>query len=190
LRITVVPTVCSNMDCSYICDFQRPIGTTIHAEDKHAYKRMTDYAVHVLYVLGFISVGDGCTEAGRLLGLLGLPNDTTMANRSFGIIEQRIGTFVQMLCDEIIVSNMEEEAKLSMNELDFNVWKMWKEDDSLGSMPVDRMPQIDASYDMAGLATKGIWSSVQLPIRAWQFVRSLQPEDHWVGCQVEALQFL
>jgi hypothetical protein len=144
-----IELVCSNMDCSYICDFQRPIGTTIHAEDKHAYERMTDYAVNVLYVLGFISVGDGCTEAGRLLGLLGLPNDTTMANRSFGIIEQRIGTFVRKLCDEIIVSNMEEEAKLSMNELDFNVWKMWKDDETLGPMPVDRMPQIDASYDMA-----------------------------------------
>jgi hypothetical protein len=138
-------------DCAYTCDLDRPITTTIHAEDKHAHERMTDYAINVLYVLGFISVGDGCTEAARLPGLLGLPNDTTMMNRSFGIIiEDRIGRFVRQLCEEIIASNMNEEAKLLMNECDYNVWKMWTADEAnIGPVPVDRMPKIDASYDMA-----------------------------------------
>jgi hypothetical protein len=73
-----------------------------------------------------------------------------MMNRSFGIIEDRIGCFVRQLCDEIIVSNMDEEAKLSMNECDYNVWKMWTADETtIGQVPVDRMPKIDASYDMA-----------------------------------------
>jgi hypothetical protein len=148
---TNIDLVCNNKDCSYTCDLERPMPTTIHDEEEFSgsYERMTDYAVNVLYVLGFISVGDGSTEAGRLLGLLGLPNDTTMMNRSFGIIEERIGRFVRQLCDEILLANIEEEARLSMNEFDFNVWKMWYNDPTLGPIPVERMPQIDASYDMA-----------------------------------------
>jgi hypothetical protein len=74
-------------------------------------------------------MGDGPSEGGRLLGLLGLPNDTTMESRSFGIIEERIGPAIRELCKEIIQENMIEEARLSMEEsehhvdLDFKVWK-------------------------------------------------------------------
>jgi hypothetical protein len=45
--------------------------------------------------------------------------------------------------------NLEEEAKLSMTEIDFNQWKNWKKVPSVGDLPVDRRPKIDASYDMA-----------------------------------------
>ena len=111
---------------------------------------MTDYAINVLYVLGFISMGDAHTEAGRLLGLLGLPNDTTMMNRSFGMIEERVSTYLQELSDEIIDENIYEEAKRSMSEIDFNVWKQWKEGSGLiGELPPQQWPQLDASYDMA-----------------------------------------
>jgi hypothetical protein len=71
--------------------------------------------VNVLYVLGFMSMGDAHTEAARLLGLLGLPNDTTMESRSFAIIEQRIGPIIRSLCDEIVRDNVIEEAQLSSN---------------------------------------------------------------------------
>jgi hypothetical protein len=144
-----IELICNNNECSYVCDFERPCPTTIHVDERCNYERMTDYAINVLYVLGFISVGDGPTEAGRILGLMGLPNDTTMMNRSFGIIEGRVGRFVRELCEEIISRNIEEEAKLSMNEFDYNVWKMWSTNPDLGPIPNDRMPQIDASYDMA-----------------------------------------
>lgn len=40
--------------------------------------RNTDYSANILFVLAFIHNGDGGTEAARLLGLLGLPNNTTM----------------------------------------------------------------------------------------------------------------
>jgi hypothetical protein len=110
---------------------------------------MTNYSVNVLYVLGLVSVGDGSTEAGRMLGLLGLPNDTTMMNRSFGMIEERLGCFVRQLCDEIIAENVDKEAKASMNEFDYNVWKMWTSNPTLCALPADRMPQLEASYDMA-----------------------------------------
>ena len=146
---TNIELICNNKECSYVCDFARPSQTSIHNDVQRKYERITDYAVNVLYILGFISVGGGHTEAGRLLGLLGLPNDTTMMNRSFGIVEDRIEPFIRQLCDEILTENMDEEAKLSMNEFDYNVWKMWINDESLGPLPVARRPQIDASYDMA-----------------------------------------
>ena len=71
---------CNNKECSYVSSNDKPCTTTMHSEDRGDYERMTDYAINVLYVLGFISMGDAHTEGGRLLGLLGLPNDTTMMN--------------------------------------------------------------------------------------------------------------
>jgi hypothetical protein len=71
-----------SLDCSNeICGYTHDSGTgtleaTIGIQDHRKGDRSTDYAINVLWVLGFISVGDGCTEAARLLGLLGLPNDT------------------------------------------------------------------------------------------------------------------
>jgi hypothetical protein len=146
---TTIELICNNKDCSYVCNFDEPTKTTMHEDDPHHYERMTDYAINVLYVLGFISVGDAHTEAGRMLGLLGLPNDTTMMNRSFSIIEDRIGPYLRELCADILSENMNEEARLSMNEIDYNIWKMWSADPTLGPLPTERMPQIDASYDMA-----------------------------------------
>jgi hypothetical protein len=93
-----IELVCNNKNCPYVCEFVR--------DDQCNYERMTDYSVNVLNVLGFISVGDGHTEAGRMLGLLGLPNDTTMMNRSFSIIEERVGPFVRKLCKEIWSENI------------------------------------------------------------------------------------
>ena len=46
----------------------------IHDNNEDDYERVTDYAVNVLYVLSFLSCGDGGNEAARVLGLLGLPN--------------------------------------------------------------------------------------------------------------------
>jgi hypothetical protein len=89
---TNIELICNNKDCTYQSLFDRPSPTMMHVNDKYnQYERMTDYAANVLFVLGLISVGDGATEAGRLIGLMGLPNDTTMMNRSFGIIEERVG---------------------------------------------------------------------------------------------------
>jgi hypothetical protein len=126
----------------------------MHANLEDSFERTTDYAINVLYVLGFISLGDGPTEAGRLLGLLGLPDDTTMESRSFGIVEERLGPVLRSLCKEIVKENLIEEAKLSMeacatqDELDFNLWKESLED-PLMVLPKSKMPLIDASFDMA-----------------------------------------
>jgi hypothetical protein len=68
---------CQNEACGFLYHPEPPAGTSIHLRRPDNFERSTDYAVNVLYVLGFMSMGDGGTEAARLLGLLGLPNDTT-----------------------------------------------------------------------------------------------------------------
>ena len=66
--------------CSYV-DIERPAGADVPLpEDSGSalIERNADYAVNILFVLGFMSSGDGGKEAERILGLLGLPNYTTM----------------------------------------------------------------------------------------------------------------
>jgi hypothetical protein len=65
---------CKDEACNFVLHSPGPAATTIHVADNDNFERSSDYAVNVLYVLGFISMGDGCSEAARLLGLLGLPN--------------------------------------------------------------------------------------------------------------------
>jgi hypothetical protein len=140
--------------CDYLLHPQQPSRTTMHEEQEDGYERMTDFAVNVLYILGFVSSGDGCSEAGRLLGLLGLPNHTTMESRSFGIIEERLGPVLRELCNEIIKENLVEEARLSMeasptqDAMDFKLWKNSLED-PLCELPMSKRPQLDGSFDMA-----------------------------------------
>jgi hypothetical protein len=105
---------CVDEDCDWIYHTGASAPTTIHVANNDNFERSTDYAVNVLFVLGFMSMGDGGVEAAKLLGLLGLPNDTTMETRSFGIIETRIGPTIQKLCDEIVMENLTEEVRMTM----------------------------------------------------------------------------
>jgi hypothetical protein len=57
---------------------------------------------------------DAHSEAARLLGLLGLPNDTTMETRSFTIIEERVDPYGRKVCHEILIDNLIKEARLAM----------------------------------------------------------------------------
>jgi hypothetical protein len=59
---------CLNEACGYLYHAVSPAATTIHVERNDNFERSTDYAINVLYVLGFIAVGDGCTL--RLQGSL------------------------------------------------------------------------------------------------------------------------
>jgi hypothetical protein len=144
---------CRNPDCEFVT--YSPGGqcakTTMHG-DNDKFERMTDYALNVLYVIGFISMGDAHTEAGRLLGLCGLPNDTTMKGRSFSMIEERVGPFIRELGEDIIKNNLIEEVRLSMEEDNnsdyFPVWNASLTDDSI-VLDYNRLPKVDASYDMA-----------------------------------------
>jgi hypothetical protein len=145
----------NNETCNWFVHPAPAAATTVHDMHEDNYERTTDYAVNVLYILGFISMGDGPTKAGRLLlGLLGLPNDTTMVSRSFGIVEERIAPFIWDLCQDLIRENVLEEAKLSMasstlqDHLDYENWKQSLDDPTM-VLPHSKMPKFDASYDMA-----------------------------------------
>jgi hypothetical protein len=95
------------------CDFQYncPAPAAANVDDKdNDFKRTTDNAVNVLYVLGFLSSGDGGVEAARLLGLLGLPNDVSMETRTLPKIEARIAP-------KLLLENLTEEARLSFTDV-------------------------------------------------------------------------
>jgi hypothetical protein len=153
---TSIGIECLNEGCGFLYhpELAPPAATTIHLDRGDNFERNTDYAVNVLYVLGFMSMGDGCTEAARLLGLIGLPNDTTMKSRSFTIIENRIGPILRKLMDDMVLENLIEEARLSMiasathDEHDFKVWRDSLTDKTI-RLSLAKMPRLDGSYDMA-----------------------------------------
>jgi hypothetical protein len=119
----------------------------------HNRERMVNYAVNVLYVLGFLSSGDGGTEAAGLLGLLGLPNDTTMESRSFAIIEETISPAIQRLTDAILMETLQEEVRLTMeassthDDGDYAVWQQARK--GLIEVNQSKYAKISASFDMA-----------------------------------------
>jgi hypothetical protein len=145
---------CLNEDCGFIFHPPAPAATTIHLARGDNFERSVDYAVNVIYVLGFLSMGDGCTEADRLLGLSGLPNDTTMKGRSFGIIEDSVGPIIREPCQETILDNLMEEARLSMlssevhDEHDYKVWKGSLTEEAI-QLSLAKRPKVHGSYDMA-----------------------------------------
>ena len=137
--------------CSTECGFKftdEPEKTSVHAEKEDNIERMTDYALNVLYVTGIMACGDGGTEAARLLGLLGLPNDTTMEARSFHIIEGRIGPFIRQLAEDIMAENVREEVRLNGTApSDFDRWQLAVA--NLEAIPVDDYPRVNGSFDAA-----------------------------------------
>jgi hypothetical protein len=113
-------------------------------------ERSTDYALNILYILGFLTCGDGCREAARLLGLLGLPNDTTMESRSFGIVEERLSPILQQVGDDVLMENLVEEVRMSVSLDAFNLWKdAIDTEEGNDLLSRSEYPVIDASYDMA-----------------------------------------
>jgi len=144
-----VKATCKDVNCGCILHSDPPAPTTMHENSNDNYNRNTDYAVNVLYVLGMMSNGDGCTEAAKMLGLLGLPNDTTMEGRSFHIIEERIGPIIRQLTDEILLENLTEEVRLSVdNQSDFDTWQR-SIDPTIATAPLPRHPRITCSSDAA-----------------------------------------
>jgi hypothetical protein len=77
---------CKSDDCGWVFHSPESPPATLDEQsdnDSPGRSRSSDYAINILYILGFLSVGDGGAEAARILGLLGLPNDTTMESRTF-----------------------------------------------------------------------------------------------------------
>jgi len=99
-------------------------------------------------MLAFLSKGNGGTEAAHLLGLLGLPNSTTMAGRSFHSVEKCVGPVVIELAEETTNNNLVEAVHLNLGgkrnnngTLLFDVWKQHL-------LPKEQWPRLTTSADM------------------------------------------
>ena len=142
-------------ECSYKFTGSGPAGTETHfGPDEKNYERSTYCAIKVLCVCGFLAMGDSGSEAAKLLGLLGLPNDTTMETRSFSAIEKRMSPIIRKLCDEILDENLIKEVEKSMandqsfTAEDFNRWKQSLQDPT-AQLDDAKKPKIEVSCDMA-----------------------------------------
>jgi hypothetical protein len=120
---------CKTADCGFVFSVASPTTASLQdEEDDH--EQTTDYAINIMYITGFLSVGDGGTEAARILGMLSLPNDTTMETRSFHTIEERINPKMEKLALDILLEIPIEEVRQTLKALhgndngnDFGLWK-------------------------------------------------------------------
>jgi hypothetical protein len=148
LATSLVFKCCSEV-CSYIDYGCSPAPALLPQYQEDNRERNTDYALNILYVVGFIANGDGPREASRLLGMLGLPNnDTTMESRSFGTIEDRIAPIVWDLFNQILLENLTEEIKASVDESAFNLWQQSIDKSNQFTLEVNNYPKVCVSYDM------------------------------------------
>ena len=141
---------CKSNQCSFISHASSPSPAAL-PQFRDNRMRNTDYALNILYVLSVISNGDGCAEAGRMLGILGLPNDTTMSTRTFGTIEDRIAPVVLSLYNKILVENLVEEVRLSFGEekkAAFQYWKLSLDKSSNIVLDKQSYPRESVSFDM------------------------------------------
>jgi hypothetical protein len=147
---------CKDPTCTFVYHGDAASGTTLHVNNRDNFDRMTDYALNVKYVIAFLSCGDGSTEAARLLGFMGLPNDTTMETRSFSIIENRIAPLILELLEEILRDNLVEEVMLTRaasnaDNADLDLFQLWKDSLVDPTLPINTQsyPVICGSFDMA-----------------------------------------
>jgi len=142
---------CSNDFCSFV-DIQRPKLTADMPLPANCgsplIERSTDYSINIMHVLGFLASGDGGAKAGRTLGMLGLPNSTTMEKRSFTIIEQRLAPTRQQLGKKILLENLDEEVEIYYGgEVDADgnlLFDLWKDK----TLPQALWPTLMVSTDM------------------------------------------
>lgn len=145
---------CLNARCPYIHHGDAPSKANLQvrnfAFDRR--ERNTDYAINILYVLGFLSVGDGPVEAGRLCGLLGLPRDTSMERRSYPIIEERLAPAVLELGKEVLGENLAAEVSLAnakktnaLDENDLMLWRQSQDPQANFVLSKNKYPMINAS---------------------------------------------
>jgi len=83
--------------------------------------------------------------------MLGLPNSTTMAPRSFGIIEEHIGPVMRQFADDIVAKNLVEEVRQCHGDMKddndeslFNLWQQKKLPDGCH----DLWPKMPGTHDM------------------------------------------
>ena len=149
---TGIRTSCSNEFCSFV-EVERPAAADAPLDENAGsclIERNTDCAINVSHVLGFMSCGDGGSEAAKILGLTGLPRPTTVQKRSFPTIEGRTSATIHNLADEVMNKQLEDEVRLVLADkrdemtgaLLFDSWKEKK-------LQPQQHPEIEASGDIA-----------------------------------------
>jgi hypothetical protein len=83
-----------------------------------------------------------------MLGLLGLPNDTTMETRSFQNIEDRIAPKIWQLTQDILRENLVAEVKTLLDDIDFALWEQSIASNAPFKLPIDKYPKLNVSFDM------------------------------------------
>jgi hypothetical protein len=143
---------CNDANCGYVYN---GFAKETLKEKSNERERNTNYAVNILYVLGFITCGDGGLEAARMLGLLCLPNDTTMETRSFPNIEDEIGPFIRKLTKGILLENLAAEVKAAIDsspeeydEDDFLKWQSKMNSPNTVALSKAKYPRIFVAFDM------------------------------------------
>jgi len=105
---------CKNDMCNWI-DCQGPSSADVPQPPTHQggalIVRNVDFKAKVLFVLAFLTSGDGGVEVGRACDMLGLPNSTTIAARSFNILEEPIGPVLRQHAEGIVKANLVKEVK-------------------------------------------------------------------------------
>lgn len=147
---------CASKKCSFIDYMDSPQAAQVKLPaGSRNLPRNTDHAINILYVLSFLMSGDGGKEAARVLGLLGLPNDTTMESRTFPTIERRIGPTIRLLTDEIMLENLHDEVEAvqkkqgTYNKDIFELWKRSTSANSTVDFPIGLYPEVVVSADFA-----------------------------------------
>ena len=155
---------CNNKFCSFV-DVSTPAvaNVPIPVGASRQIKRNIDWEANVLYMLAFLSVGDGGTEAGRLLGLLGLPNTTTFGPRSFGNIEEFVGPVLVQVADKLAyVRALVNKVRLCLgnkkDEHNNSLFGLWQQ----RTLPQKHWPQVTTS---GGMAREVQWQCAQHTVR-------------------------
>ena len=130
--------------------YSEKLTATEYIDKKTNHDTLTDYSINVLYVLGFLTVGDGGSEAQRLLGLCDLPNYTSMEKKTFSRIEQTIAPVILEIAEEVMWENLCDEVASSNEHCpDFDIEK-WKDAvlNADGNYAMDWFAKIKGTTDM------------------------------------------
>lgn len=73
--------------------------------------KCTDFNSNVLFVLSFMSSGDGGTEAQRAMGLLGLPHAQSMERDVFGMVENGISDALETILEQRLSESLKKKRR-------------------------------------------------------------------------------
>ena len=110
--------------------------------------RNMDYAANILYLLGFLSCGDGGKEAERILGFLGMPNATTMEKKMWSGMESSVAPAIKTLTEELLQENIAAAVEVFFSNKEHNGCSLFEQWEEGVKLPEELWPQLTVSADM------------------------------------------